>query len=137
KTDLSGAMRLSGAKFKLYTVSGVELGEYTTNGSGEITTGPLSFGEYYVVETAAPSGFVLDTTQHRFKITADGQLVEIRVTNARPDIPNTGDTTNYALWLGLLWAAGVVLLSCGSTALILNIVSKKKEKEDTKNEIEN
>lgn len=126
KTDLSGTMSLAGAKFQLFAANGTLLGEYETNANGELVTGPLSYGEYYVVETAAPSGFVLDSSQHRFRITADAQVAEVAVTNARPDIPNTGDTTNSSLWLGLLWLSCVTLLSCGSTAIILRHEQKKK-----------
>lgn len=128
KTDLSGSMRLTGAVFELYTANGVKIGEYTTDSNGELLSEPLSCGSYYWVEKQAPGGFVLDTTKRPFSITEDGQIVEITLTNTRPDIPNT-DGADPSVWLAACGIAAV-LAGVGAAWGILSVKIKKRSKEN-------
>lgn len=134
KTDLSGTMRLAGAEFELYADNCELLGTYTTGSSGEILVDELTYGRYYVVETKAPDGFLLDTAPRWFSITEDGQTVELFVTNSRPDIPFTGDTSNPALWISIGWASGVALLSTSVTAAMLHGYDVRQKREEKQND---
>lgn len=98
KINSSGAT-LSGAVFRLekkvyYTntlsvPSGVQKGydtkgnyywsvlhsSLTTNSYGQIAVNNMPYGQYRFIETAAPAGYVLDTTPHEFTISASGSVI--------------------------------------------------------------
>jgi hypothetical protein len=61
KTSTKSDAALSGATFTI-TKGGTAISgsPFTTNASGEICVDNLTFGDYVVTETAAPSGFVID-----------------------------------------------------------------------------
>ena len=76
-------VEIPGAKFRLYkgvSPTGVEYDpegpalpmEYTTNSEGEIIINNLPVGNYYFVETATVSPYLLDQTPIPFTITANG-----------------------------------------------------------------
>ncbi|WP_258959001.1 SpaA isopeptide-forming pilin-related protein [Paenibacillus tyrfis] len=81
--------RLGGATFELYRKSGsdkVLVGTLTTDASGTALFKKLLAGEYYVKETAAPDGYVLDSKEYPVSInSADG--FQLTVANAKPVTP--------------------------------------------------
>ncbi len=134
KKDVDTDEPLSGATFELYfvedgqegaTTGGVKVGTLTTV-SGTATATGLAAGHYYLVETAAPTGYQLDATPIPFEVvaaTTDGltpdneifvQAVPV-ITNQKQDIdlPTTGGAGTVALT-----AAGVVLIA-GAAAFIV------------------
>ncbi|MBC1922971.1 lectin-like domain-containing protein, partial [Listeria grayi] len=63
---------LSGAEFKLTDADGKILQEnLTTNANGELKVNDLLLGSYSLVETKAPTGYILDDSPVKFTITAD------------------------------------------------------------------
>lgn len=62
KVDSESGQPLAGAKFKLMDVNYRELGVITTSELGLVQVTNLDAGIYYVQETQAPSGYVLDST---------------------------------------------------------------------------
>lgn len=48
--------------------------ELTTNTYGQIAVKSMPFGQYRFIETAAPSGYTLDSTPHEFTISAVGTV---------------------------------------------------------------
>ncbi|GMX61735.1 hypothetical protein Elgi_15390 [Paenibacillus elgii] len=81
--------RLGGATFELYRKSGsdkVLVGTLTTDASGTALFKKLLAGEYFVKETAAPDGYVLDSKEYPVSInSADG--FQLTVANAKPATP--------------------------------------------------
>lgn len=64
------------------------VGELTTDENGEAFMENLPLGNYYLIETQAPEGFVIDAAPVEVAIAYEGQLVpvvqaEVRVTNER------------------------------------------------------
>lgn len=58
----------------------------TTNSNGQIVLKNIPYGQYRFIETAAPVGYVLDSTPHEFTISASGSVILV---NGKY-IPNTG-----------------------------------------------
>lgn len=124
---------LDGAKFKLYSdadcttevvlhnaggyyrpVIGQEQGEEIVAKDGSATIKGLGEGIYYLKETEAPAGYVMDYTEHTVTIDLDAtSTVQITVTNVKgeelPETGGMGTTLFYALG-GLMVAAAAVLL---------------------------
>ena len=82
KTDDAG-QPLAGVQFTLYDSSGRALDTKTTNSSGIALFQDLALGSYYYAETAALSGYVLDSTLYPISISSASQLVQKTVTNSR------------------------------------------------------
>ena len=71
KTDAFSGRGLVGAVFDLVRIGGTRVGSYTTNAAGVLRVDSLAPGDYYFTETSAPEGYLLDSRQIGFKITAD------------------------------------------------------------------
>ncbi len=68
---------LEGAEFTVYNSAGDVDATLTTNASGYAKTSNLELGDYTIVETKAPDGYVLDSTIYNETISTDGELVTI------------------------------------------------------------
>ena len=126
KLDISTGKPLPNAGFRIKDADGNVMIEGYTDEHG-IARFTLGYGEYTYEEFSAPEGYLLDTTPHAFAITEDGQLIKAEMTNERvltPEIPQTGDSSNLTLWLGLGGIALGGLAACG----ILYFKRKKDEK---------
>lgn len=67
KVDSNGN-RLTGAKFSIKNSSGKEVAQATTNANGTSLIDGLPVGDYTVVETYAPSGYVLNNTPAKVSV---------------------------------------------------------------------
>ena len=126
KLDVSTGKSLPNAGFRIKDMEGNTVVEGYTDEYG-IARFTLGYGEYTYEEFAAPEGYLLDTTPHAFSISEDGQIVKAEMTNEKiptPEIPQTGDSSNLTLWLGLGGIALGGLAACG----ILYFKRKKDEK---------
>ena len=126
KLDISTGKPLPNAGFRIKDAEGNTVVEGYTDEHG-IARFTLGYGEYTYEEFSAPEGYLLDTTPHAFSISEDGQIVKAEMTNEKiptPEIPQTGDSSNLTLWLGLGGIALGGLAACG----ILYFKRKKDEK---------
>jgi fimbrial isopeptide formation D2 family protein/LPXTG-motif cell wall-anchored protein len=128
KTDSNPEVPLTGAKFKLFLdeagtkpVSVAGASEWTTAGGGLLNIPALRPGTYWLVETAAPAGYVLDGTARQVQVVA-GQATTavnfVKVENEQVpawELPLTGG--DGALWFGVGGAA-LVAITVGAAALI-------------------
>ncbi len=79
KVDTNGNV-VAGAKFQLINSKGEIVNEAITNASGVISFSGLTEGNYTVVETFVPSGYVLDSTPKSVKVTS-GNTTPITIVN--------------------------------------------------------
>ncbi|MBC1604778.1 SpaA isopeptide-forming pilin-related protein [Paenilisteria rocourtiae] len=78
---------LAGATFKVLNKAGDAIREGITNEAGELLFKDIEPGEYTVVETVAPEGYVLDTTPKRISIEANNsEITELLFKNTRNDV---------------------------------------------------
>ena len=74
---------LSGSEFTVYDLSDKEVVNGTTDENGLVKFENLVYGDYYYVETAAPTGYVLDSTRHNFTINENGAVLKETVNNKK------------------------------------------------------
>ncbi|MDR0819590.1 MAG: hypothetical protein LBN43_08490 [Oscillospiraceae bacterium] len=127
KKDEGTNASLSGATFSVKK-GGSAVGSFTTNSSGEVTTGDLDFGEYTVSEITAPSGYELNSAPQTVNLTVGGATVSVTFTNKKippppPSSPPAADVdfqkVEYGTELGLPGAMfRVVQLSHWESRLI-------------------
>lgn len=69
KEDSVSKAALSGAEFELQTADGTQVAEHLeSNADGKIEVNDLAPGDYKLVETKAPTGYILDATPVEFTI---------------------------------------------------------------------
>ena len=74
---------LAGAHFKLTDEAGNLVNEGDTDANGKLNFTMLPIGKYFITETAAPTGYVLDSTPIPFELTRDGEVVTKNISNAK------------------------------------------------------
>lgn len=82
KLDADDRKPLANAVFEILNLNGKLIGEYVTDGSGTITTREIEPGYYYLVETKAPDGYVLEDKRQMFQVEEDG-VTTLTVTNRK------------------------------------------------------
>ena len=83
KTDAGTSSPLAGAHFKLTDSRGTLVKEGDTGSDGKLTLSAIPLGTYTLTETAAPTGYVLDSTPITVEVTSASQTVSKTVTNTR------------------------------------------------------
>ena len=129
KKDISDGKLLPGAGFRIKDADGNVVVEGYTDENG-IARFTLRYGKYTYEEFDAPEGYRIDTAPHEFEITEDGQSVKAEMTNEKlptPDVPQTGDESNFGFWIGLGSIALGGAIACG-------ILFAKRKKDDDSDE---
>ena len=95
KTIQDGTTPLSGAVFSLYTEKGYQAApkqaskiNLTSDENGKIELGGLAYGKYYLVETAAPAGYIL--LSEPVEITVNGSGVTYNQSDSSLSRSNNG-----------------------------------------------
>lgn len=81
KVDATTGKYLEGAEFELWTLNCTKLlGTYTTDPSGIVFTEPLPAGNYIVIESKAPDGYIKDEEHHHVQVLYDHPAI-LKVAN--------------------------------------------------------
>ena len=81
KLDAGTGKPIAGAEFSVYDTSNNFIASAKTNAKGEATFKDLTYGKYYAIETAAPSGYKLSEKKISFSITKQGEVITKEVRN--------------------------------------------------------
>ena len=141
KTDKVTGKPIEGVVFEVRDKDGKVLDTLTTDKNGHAESGELPIGvfkdgefvediKYYVVETKAADGYILDETVHEVVLQYDDAAPDVvtytlNITNkpTEPKLPQTGDNFNP-------WLYGLLGLSALAAA-VAAFFGKKKEDEET------
>src|SRR5690625_408658 len=92
---------LEGAEFKLFTEDGVEVDTKTTNEDGKLVFENLEPGNYYIQETEAPTGYLLNETKHDIEITeTQKEPIELKIENKINYKTYTTEVSVEKVWKG-------------------------------------
>ena len=142
KIDKSSGKKLPGAKFELRNAdSKVIMKELVTDKNGEVLISGLSAGEYHLVETQAPDGYVLDPTPIHFDIVENHNLAvndEKLPANTTETITKTErKTTEKSLpKTGFNANLSILLIVIGYLLLTIFMIFSRKKKPQKEDEIE-
>ncbi len=76
--------KLSGAEFTIFDKNNQAVTKLITDTNGYAKSTKINYGNYTLVETKAPDGYVIDSTVYDFSITENNQVVKIN--NGQPII---------------------------------------------------
>ena len=90
KTDLVTGDPLPDTKIEIFTENGVKVFEGRTDENGKIIITDLPVGKYFILESDAPDGYILNEEKLWFSITENGEIVKADMTNEKiVEVPNT------------------------------------------------
>ena len=90
KTDLVTGDPLPDTKIEIFTENGVKVFQGRTDENGKIIITDLPVGKYFILESDAPDGYILNEEKMWFSITENGEIVKADMTNEKiVEVPNT------------------------------------------------
>lgn len=124
KVDKADAKKtLAGAEFDVYTKAGTKVEHIVTDAEGKAFVDGYGAGDYYLVETKAPTGYKLPAEGTKFNFSVANGSTAVTVQNEQADLGGSLPTTGGAGTIGLT-AAGVAVMA-GAVALLVR--SRRQE----------
>ena len=121
KTDLVTGDPLPDTKIEIFTEDGVKVFEGRTDENGKIIITNLPVGKYFILESDAPDGYILNEEKMWFSITENGEIVKADMTNEKiVEVPNTSQEKDILIEI----ISATLLLS----GIGIIIYAKKKSK---------
>ena len=92
-----------------------------TDSNGDIIIKGLFTGKFFLVESEAPEGYILDPEPKFFEIKEDGEIVKLEMTNEKIPVPNTSSNSYFVL-------IPISMITVGGLLLVINKKRKEGEK---------
>ena len=124
KVDVSTSKPLPNTLLEIYNANSDELlFSERTDENGKIIIPNLEYGDYYIVESEAPEGYILNDEKMYFSIKEDGEIVKATITNEKIiiNVPKTYKNDDFLY--------GMIALGTIGLGIIIYGISKKR-KED-------
>ena len=122
KTDLVTGEPLPNTKIEIHLEDGTKIFEGYTDKNGKIVIKDLPVGRFYLIETEAPEGYILNPEKMWFEIKVDGEIVKADMTNEQiVEVPNTSISDSKVLEI-----AGIVLILAGLGYIAYDKFKKNK-----------
>ncbi len=77
KVDKTTSKPLEKAKISVYSETDTLIAEGITDENGIAVFENISYGNYYFIESQAPSGYIRDTAKYPFTISQDGEIIQV------------------------------------------------------------
>ena len=124
KVDITNEEELPGAELEIRDSEGNVIEKWTsTEAPHQIDRLPV--GKYTLVETMAPEGYTLSTTEVEFQVSETGDIQTVTMVN-QPEIevPDTAMDASTITYI-----CGAVILVCGVGLIAYNVIDQKKKKQ--------
>lgn len=128
KVDAADAGKvLSGATFELRR-DGRAVQTRETGDDGTATFPDPPYGDYQLVETRAPEGYVLDSTPQLARICKDGEVTKLTVKDvAKPEVPKAKASKPVLPQTGDAAPGLVGIAATGIAALMLGLLRRRRD----------
>ena len=123
KIDVSTSETLPNTLLSIYNMNDELIFSNRTDENGKIVINNLEYGKYYIIESEAPEGYLINDEKMFFEIKEDGEIVKATITDEKIiiEVPKTDQNKNYKL---IVYASIILLLDIG-----IILYEKKKNKK--------
>ena len=123
KMDISTSETLPNTLLSIYNMNDELIFSDRTDENGKIVINNLEYGKYYIIESEAPEGYLINDEKMFFEIKEDGEIVKATITDEKIiiEVPKTDQNKNYKL---IVYASIILLLGIG-----IILYEKKKNKK--------
>ena len=126
--------KLKDAEFDIVDADNKVIGRLKTNAKGYAKSAALPSGKYYVIETKAPEGFVLNKTKYKFEldITKPGQKITLTISNNQESKETETKSTSQPKTEDSTAIIQYILLALSTLAISIMALFKRNAKKCTK-----
>ena len=123
KIDVSTSETLPNTLLSIYNMNDELIFSDRTDENGKIVINNLEYGKYYIIESEAPEGYLINDEKMFFEIKEDGEIVKATIIDEKIiiEVPKTDQNKDYKL---IVYASIILLLGIG-----IILYEKKKNKK--------
>ena len=125
KIDVSTSEPLPNTLLSIYNMNDELVFSDRTDENGKVFIENLEYGKYYIIESEAPEGYLINDEKMFFEIKDDGVIIKATITDEKIiiEVPITEQDESYRLII-----IGAILLIVGAGILVYAKVRRKEKK---------
>jgi uncharacterized surface anchored protein len=125
KIDVSTSETLPNTLLSIYNMNDELIFSDRTDENGKIVINNLEYGKYYIIESEAPEGYLINDEKMFFEIKEDGEIVKATITDEKIiiEVPITEQDKSYIFYKV---SAFIIVIGLG----IIIYVKTKKDSEE-------
>ena len=126
KIDVSTSETLPNTLLSIYNMNDELIFSDRTDEEGKIVIKNLEYGKYYIIESEAPEGYLINDEKMFFEIKEDGEVVKATITDEKIiiEVPITEQNKSYIFYI----VSGIII-AIGIGIIIYEKVKKESEEE--------